>query len=231
MSTQSAQDLLPSVDDPAVTQYLQQHPDFFERHPQLLTRLRLQHPRNGTTISLIERQVDVLREKHAELEQKLVDFVRVARANDLLSAKIHGFTRRLLRASNRAEVLALVESSLRDDFDAFHAVLVLPGAGTEELLSRFLKPVAHDDPQWQSFGALLTSGKPRCGQVRDSQREFLFGGDASGVGSVALVPLMDLVPPALLALGSPDRDRFHPGMSTDFLSRMGELIADALSRG
>ena len=231
MSTQSAQDLLPSVDDPAVTQYLQQHPDFFERHPQLLTRLRLQHPRNGTTISLIERQVDVLREKHAELEQKLVDFVRVARANDQLAGKIHGFTRRLLRASNRAEVLALVESSLRDDFDAFHAVLVLPGAGTEELLSRFLKPVAHDDPQWQSFGALLTSGKPRCGQVRDSQREFLFGGDASGVGSVALVPLMDLVPPALLALGSPDRDRFHPGMSTDFLSRMGELIADALSRG
>ena len=69
MSTQSAQDLLPSVDDPSVTQYLQQHPDFFERHPQLLTRLRLQHPRNGTTISLIERQVDVLREKHAELEQ------------------------------------------------------------------------------------------------------------------------------------------------------------------
>ena len=231
MSTQSAQDLLPSIDDPSVTQYLQQHPDFFERHPQLLTRLRLQHPRNGTTISLIERQVDVLREKHAELEQKLVDFVRVARANDQLATKIHGFTRRLLRASNRAEVLALLESSLRDDFDAFHSVLVLPGAGHEELLSRFLKGVAIDDPQWQSFGALLTSGKPRCGQVRDSQREFLFGGDASGVGSVALVPLMDLVPPALLALGSPDRDRFHPGMSTDFLSRMGELISDALSRG
>jgi uncharacterized protein YigA (DUF484 family) len=231
MSTQSAKDLLPSVDDPAVTQYLQQHPDFFERHPQLLTRLRLQHPRNGTTISLIERQVDVLREKHADLEQKLVDFVRVARANDQLAGKIHGFTRRLLRASNRAEVLALVEASLRDDFDAFHSVLVLPGAGGEELLSRFLKGVAIDDPQWQSFGTLLESGKPRCGQVRDSQREFLFGADAGGVGSVALVPLMGLVPPALLALGSADRDRFHPGMSTDFLSRMGELIADALSRG
>jgi len=230
VSTQSAQDLLPSVDDPSVTQYLQQHPDFFERHPQLLTRLRLQHPRNGTTISLIERQVDVLREKHAELEQKLVDFVRVARANDQLAGKIHGFTRRLLRASNRAEVLALMESSLRDEFDAFHSVLVLPGAGHEELLSRFLKPVALDDPHWLSFGTLLEGGKPRCGQVRDSQREFLFGGDAGGVGSVALVPLVGLTPPALLALGSPDRDRFHPGMSTDFLSRMGELISDALSR-
>jgi len=127
-------------------------------------------------------------------------------------------------------VLALIESSLRDEFDAFHSVLVLPGAGHEELLSRFLKPVALDDPHWLSFGTLLEGGKPRCGQVRDSQREFLFGGDAGGVGSVALVPLVGLTPPALLALGSPDRDRFHPGMSTDFLSRMGELISDALSR-
>jgi uncharacterized protein YigA (DUF484 family) len=32
----------------------------------------------------------------------------------------------------------------------------------------------------------------------------------------------------LLALGSTDRDRFHPGMSTEFLARMADLIADAL---
>ena len=34
----------------------------------------------------------------------------------------------------------------------------------------------------------------------------------------------------LLALGSAERERFHPGMSTEFLKRMGELITDALSR-
>jgi uncharacterized protein YigA (DUF484 family) len=67
--------------------------------------------------------------------------------------------------------------------------------------------------------------------VRDSQREFLFGADASGIGSVALMPLLGMKPQALLALGSHDRDRFHPGMSTEFLSRMAELITDALSRG
>ena len=37
-----------------------------------------------------------------------------------------------------------------------------------------------------------------------------------------------MTPPGLLALGSVDRDRFHPGMSIEFLSRMGELITDAL---
>ena len=76
----------------------------------------------------------------------------------------------------------------------------------------------------------FASGKPRCGQVRDSQREFLFGADAVNIGSVALVPLMELSPPGLLALGSVEKERFHPGMSTEFLARMGSLIAAAISR-
>jgi len=33
-----------------------------------------------------------------------------------------------------------------------------------------------------------------------------------------------------LAIGSGDADRFHPGMSIDFLSRLGELVAEALNR-
>ena len=43
-------------------------------------------------------------------------------------------------------------------------------------------------------------------------------------------PLGAQTPAGLLALGSVDRDRFHPGMSTEFLQRMGELITDALLR-
>jgi uncharacterized protein YigA (DUF484 family) len=82
----------------------------------------------------------------------------------------------------------------------------------------------------KSFEALLATGKPRCGQVRDTQRDFLFGPEAASIGSVALVPLGEGGSMGLLALGSAERERFHPGMSTEFLKRMGELITDALSR-
>ena len=225
-----------AVDEQAVTQDLQQHPELFDRHPQLLTRLRLQHPRNGTTVSLIERQVDVLREKHAAIEQQLAEFVRVARANDALADKIHRFTRRLLRTATRAQALTQIEASLREDFDAYHTVLVLPvaaahaGATAGEAASRFLRQLPADDPILRSFESLFENARPRCGQVRDSQREFLFGSEAAAIGSVALMPLSAMAPPGLLALGSVERDRFHPGMSTEFLSRMAELIADSLSR-
>ncbi|MBS0387655.1 MAG: DUF484 family protein [Proteobacteria bacterium] len=235
MSSKPAQELsADSIDEQAIGQYLQQHPDLFDRHPQLLTRLRLVHPRTGTTVSLIERQVEVLREKQAASEQKLAEFVRVARANDALADKIHRFTRRLVRTSNREQALAQVEASLREDFDAYHAVLVLPAASAAvpagDAPSRFVRAVAADDAILKSFESLFSSGKPRCGQVRDSQRDFLFGNDAAAIGSVALIPLNSLSPPGLLAIGSVDRDHFHPGMSTEFLSRMAELIADSLTR-
>ena len=65
---------------------------------------------------------------------------------------------------------------------------------------------------------------------QERQREFLFGTDANDIGSVALVPLGEKGALGLLALGSTERDRFHPGMSTEFLGRMADLIADAVAR-
>ena len=221
-----------ATEEQAVVQYLQRNPDFFERHPQLLARLRLQHPRNASTVSLIERQVEVLREKYASQEQKLADFVRVARANNVLAERIHRFTRRLIATTNRADAIGEIESSLRLDFDTFHSVLLI--ASSQEPLvadaDRFVRSVTPEDANYRSFETLFTAAKPRCGQIRDSQREFLFGSEAINISSVALIPFAAQPAPGLLALGSVDRDRFHPGMSTEFLSRMGELIGEVLAR-
>jgi uncharacterized protein YigA (DUF484 family) len=229
MTTREARGVVATeTEEESIAGYLQHHPDFFERHQPLLARLRLPHARGGSTISLVERQIEVLREKHAAVEAKLAEFVRVARANDALADKLHRFTRQLLRAESREAVIATMESSLRVDFDAFHSVLVLIGSHTDITPQRFVRIVRADDPNLKSFETLFTSGKPRCGQARDSQREFLFGSDANDIGSVALVPLGEKGSIGLLALGSTDRDRFHPGMSTEFLARMADLIADSL---
>ena len=213
-----------------MARYLQQNPEFFERHQPLLARLRLPHARSGATISLIERQVEVLRDRQAALEQKLAEFVKVARANDAVAERMHRLTRRLLRATTRAAAIEQIEASLREDFDAFHSVLVLIASDGNTVSQRFLRVVTAEDANLKSFESLFANGKPRCGQARDSQREFLFGADANDIGSIALVPLGDKGAIGVLALGSSERDRFHPGMSTEFLARVGELISDALLR-
>jgi uncharacterized protein len=230
MTTREARGMVAiETEEASIASYLQHNPDFFERHQAVLTRLRLPHVRGGSTVSLVERQIEVLREKHAALEQKLAELVRVARANDVIAEKLHRFTKRLLRAGTRANAVEKVEASLREDFDSFHSVLILIGEHADLAPQRFVRTVKAEDSNLKSFETLFSSGKPRCGQVRDSQREFLFGADANDMGSVALVPLGEKGSIGLLALGSTDRDRFHPGMSTEFLARMGDLVADVLT--
>jgi uncharacterized protein YigA (DUF484 family) len=232
MTTREARGLTAAeTEEESIAAYLQRNPDFFERHQAVLARLRLPHARGGTTISLVERQIEVLREKQAAVENKLAELVRVARANDAISERLHRFTRRLLQSAvPREQAVARIEAGLREDFDAFHAALVLIGEASAPAASpRFVRTVPSSDPNLKSFESLFSSGKPRCGQARDSQRDFLFGPEGVEMASVALVPLGDKGSVGLLALGSADRERFHPAMSTEFLARMAELIAASLS--
>jgi uncharacterized protein YigA (DUF484 family) len=220
------------VDEAAVASYLSATPEFFDRHAQLLAKIRLPDSRSGaSTVSLLERQVEVLRERNRQLERKVKDFMDVARENDALGTRVLGMARRLIAAPDRAAAIVAIETALREDFGAGQSVLVLTALRAPEGMpeSRFLRIVRADAPELRSFDTLFSAGRPRCGQLRDSQREFLFGADAGGIGSVALVPLGTKGDLGLLACGSNDSQRFNPTMSTDFLAHIGELIAAALA--
>jgi uncharacterized protein YigA (DUF484 family) len=222
------------LNDTSVAEYLQTYPDFFERNTPLLTKLRLPHLRDmGATVSLVERQVEVLRERNQSLERKLKELVDVARANDALADRIHRLCQRLIRAHTLPETINAVETSLREDFDAMHSVLVLfleSAKALEPDVARFLRTGSPTDADIKTFETLLQSGKPRCGQVRDAQRDYLFGKDSVEIGSVALTPLGPKGELGILAIGASDAERFHPAMSTEFLSRIGELVTYALMR-
>jgi uncharacterized protein YigA (DUF484 family) len=223
-----------AINDGSVTQYLETYPDFFERNVGLLAKLRLPHLRESSaTVSLVERQVEVLRDRNQSLERKLAELLDVARANDALANRIHCLSQRLIRGRTLLEVINAVETSLREDFDARNSVLLLfmeQARDLEAAAGRFLKTADPTDDVIKTFDSLLQSGKPRCGQIRDVQRDFLFGKDSIEIGSVALAPLGAKGALGLLAIGASDADRFHPAMSTEFLTRIGELLANALTR-
>lgn len=212
-----------------VAKYLQAHPEFFERHLSLLNNLRLPHRTGGAAVSLVERQVSVLRQKNLTLERKLRDLVEVARGNEELAAKIHGLATQLQATRQRAEVVAVVEEALRTSFSADLAVMVLfKGKGETSEENRFLRVTDRSDSAISPFKTFLESDTPRCGRIRDAQRDFLFGPDALEIGSAALVPLGPKCRAGFLAIGNRDSDYFHPGKSMDFLSRLGDLVGCAL---
>ncbi len=216
----------------AVHDYLADHPDFFERHAALLSRLRLPHA-TGEAVSLVERQVSVLRQRDLKLERQLKELLAVARENDLLAAKIHELSLQLLSATTLDRAVGVIEEAMRLGFSADHAVLVLfarPDTADSVTNSRFFRALDRDDDSLGPFTTFLESSAPRCGQVRDAQLDFLFKKDAAEVGSVALVPLGERCSVGFLAIGSADAERYHPGMSIDFLARVGQLVAAAVSR-
>ncbi len=219
------------IDEDSIADYLQRNPDFFDRHASLLTRLKLSHSRGAATVSLIERQVVALREKSQTLEARLRELIDVARENDVLSDKIHKLACRLIRARTAPAILDGLETSLREDFGASEWLIVM-GSGQESELakisSRHLRTVKQGAAELKMFDTLFDSGRPRCGQIRDSQRDFLFGANNIEIGSAALVPLGSQPHFGLLAIGSPDAEHFHPGMSTEFLARIGELVSEAV---
>lgn len=233
MSTQAKAEFVEEdISEQSIHDYLAAHPDFFERHSTLLSSLALPHA-SGGAVSLVERQVAVLRQKDLKLERQLKELIEVARANDLLSAKIHELTMQLLNASDLHTTIAVIEEAMRSGFDADHAVLVLfgdPEAFDDINAGRFFRAVRKDDPALKPFGTFLGGTSARCGKIRDSQREFLFHGDADEIGSAALVPLGEGAEIGFLAVGSADSERFHPGMSIDFLTRLGDLVAGSLKR-
>jgi uncharacterized protein YigA (DUF484 family) len=94
--------------------------------------------------------------------------------------------------------------------------------------SRHVRVVERAAPELKMFETFFESARPRCGQIRDSQRDYLFGGDALEIGSAALVPLGPQSTYGILAVGSHDADRFQPTMSTEFLAKIGELVSEAI---
>ena len=220
--------LAETASEDSIADYLKSHPDFFERHAPLVLGLKLPHRAGGATISLVERQVSMLRTRNAQLERQLKDLVAVAKQNDTLVEKIHQLCLKLMRAPTLIQRLERLETGLREDFAAERAVLVLfPAAPAEAVRDGFVRRMNADDADVRPFATFLRAAKPRCGPLRDRQKN-IFEHDADAITSAALVPLGAESKLGFLIIGSRDPDHFHPGKRMDFLARLGEVLAVAI---
>ena len=129
-------------------------------------------------------------------------------------------------------MVAAVETSLREDFGASRWLTLITDPAYAPLAGRpgtSVRVVPRGSAELRAFETFFESGRPRSGQVREAQREYLFGAEGREVGSAALIPLGNRASLGLLAVASHDTERFVPTMSTDFLVRIGELVTEALT--
>jgi uncharacterized protein len=213
-----------SLEAADIAAWLKEHPDFFEQNPQILALMRVSHAGTGGAVSLIERQVSVLREQNKTLERKLVELVQIARANEQLSRQLHDFASELLGTKTLSDVIAVAQDKIRELFNTDFVALRLLDAVSDDIA------LSMDEESLEGmFEELLHNNKPVCGRLRAQQSEFLFSGNSGEIKSAALIPLHAAGPLGLLALASRNPQQFNPSMGGLFLSHLGDLVSSALS--
>jgi len=108
---------LKDISEDLVADYLRADKTFFERHDDVLAELSIPH-QTGTAISLIERQVNSLREKNQQLQQEMRETLQIAKDNEHLFEVTKGLTLGLVSADSLQEIITVVHETLLHDFKA-----------------------------------------------------------------------------------------------------------------
>ncbi|MDP2228405.1 MAG: DUF484 family protein [Moraxellaceae bacterium] len=206
-----------------VVAYLKANPDFFVGHERLLADITVPHE-TGKAVSLVERQVGVLRERNVELRERLSRLLDVARDNDMLFDKMRGLILALLETQSVPAVAAALETELRARFGSEAVSLLLFDVAVP---TGAAQSVALQDAQ-EKIPSLVKGQRAIAGQLRHDELLFLFGHEGESVKSCAVVPVYLGRPLGLLAIGSTDQAHFKSSMDTLFISFVGEVLARVL---
>jgi uncharacterized protein YigA (DUF484 family) len=209
-----------------VAQYLQDHPRFFEEHPDLISRMVIPHPYDGRTISITERQMLTLRDKNRTLEGKMAELIGFGEENDAISEKMHRLGVTAIAAGSFQVVIHTLNFHLRDDFAIpFFSLCLWQRPENMMELPEFVKV----DKALQAFAETLE--QPYCGPTSGFETKNWFGAMAPHVRSQGLITLANAAGSfGMLALGSENAQRFYSGMGTLYLARLGEMASAVLAR-
>ena len=225
----ASQDTNTPIDDTSVADFLRRHPDFFEDKPSLLTDLRIPHHAGGA-VSLIERQIQTLRESNQSRQAQLDALIQIARENDNLTDRLHDLTLQLMKCDELDSLLAIVSDHLRKDFSADLVMIKLVALPIADSASNLPELVTNVENFCSLFQRIVRSNKPYCGRLKSDQLETLFNDRAEAIGSSAVLPLGQDGSIGLLAIGSFERSRFTSSVDTAFLVRMADIISTALGK-
>ena len=209
-----------------VADYLRRNPKFLKDFPDIAQELVI--PReHGPAASLTAYQLEALRARNQELNERLADLIAIASDNEQLMVRVHSLTIGLLRANTLEETCRSFVAALNEDFHTDLVCLALFRDPVELPRAEWLLAAPEGSASLPEFSEFLSRHEPLCGRLAQDKLDRLFGERADRVQSCALLKVGDL---GLLAIGSHDINRFHPGIGTIFLKLIAQTLAAALQR-
>lgn len=219
----SAPDEPTRLTDEEVISYLRLDPDFFQRHANLLSELNLPHE-SGAAVSLIERQVAILRERNMNMRRRMNELIEAAKENETLFEKIRTLTLELLHVDGWHALNEILATYVLADFQADFVCCHLPDLGVKlDHLRSHPGELPHE--------RYVSSNRPVCAALRTDELDLLFPVQQhDGDGSAVLAPLMLNGQSGCLAIGSRNSGYFSPDMDTLFVTYIAEVLTRVVQR-
>jgi len=207
-----------------VADYLKDNADFFQQYPDLLLSMKFSDQPNGS-ISLVERQMQGLRQKNKEFEKELNQVIRNAHDNEQLLQQTIGLSLNLISCENIESLATALFMELKKLFDIEFQSLLLD----ESFFADKTSLSVNMDAIRKTLGDNFPKQQPVCGRLKSAEKDILFKTDVP-VKSVAILPLGEAGELGILVLGSEDPTHFDPEMGDLFLLLISDMLGRLLNR-
>ncbi len=205
------------LSDEVIVNFLTDNPEFFNRHPEVVTGLRLNDNQRGT-VSLVERQQQQLRQKVHGLEEEITELMAIATQNEQLFVLYSDLYLRLLDCKVADELLDCL----------YIATTELLSLANFKMWLKKPTEFQHDCLITNDCGGVLQNRLEKdeyyFGRIQQSEQELVFSGPCEG--SVVLIKLQhnhDEL--GFIAISSQDAEHFDPRMDTLLLGQFRKLVA------
>lgn len=108
-----------------IKDYLDEHPDFFVKHPEELLNLVLPSQASVDNLSLADFQRQALQEKYQELHQKLSHICETADFNEKSQLTTYRFIAQIIKQTSQEDLVKLLENSTPRQFDLKQCRLII----------------------------------------------------------------------------------------------------------
>jgi len=221
-------DVTVDVTEKQVVKHLQDNPEFFLNHPELLSKIKLPHD-SGKAISLVEKQVNILREQGIKATERLKDLTNNAKTND----EIFDITRSLILDLLQSNTIEEVSTSVQKQFTQLRNIDACELIFLNHSMQSLSTAIRVEDSKAlkEKFSDVFRLEKPFCAQLQEEQILYLFPLSEENITSTALCPVSTNGETlALLALGNKTANYFNVHLDTLFLDFICEVLDSVIRR-
>ena len=210
-----------------VREYLIENPDFFAENPDIFEAINISHD-SGKAISLVERQISLMRKRNSEMVAQIDQMQHTAKDNALLMEKTNRLVLNLVQAKNLTGLIKALTVSLKSDFSTefFSLTLIDNHRTTAKAAANFIS----ESEAKSTINNILIAKKAVCGVRNSEEVSLLFGSQADDIGSVLALPLKKDNTFGVLALGHSDPKFYNEEIGTVFIDYIGDLLIELIPK-